>query len=305
MDKFKEMQAFVAVAESGSFVNAADALETSKAAVSRYVAQLEERLGVRLMNRTTRRLSMTDEGYAFLAHCKETLALIHDAEEEIQNKRNSPNGLIRINAPLTFGILHLAPLWGKFTALYPQVRLEVNLSDRVVDLVDEGYDLAIRVASLPSSTLISRKLASTSLVVCASPQYLKGKAKPQHPRDLKDHSVISYSYLATGDEWVFQSAEGDARSERSEVRVKTNPKIHTNNGDTCRSAALAHQGIILQPSFIVGADIQKGDLVALLPQFKTIELGIYAVYPSRKLVSPRIRAMVDFLGKAFERVSWQ
>ncbi len=298
MDKFKEMQAFVAVAESGSFVNAADQLETSKAAVSRYVAQLEERLGVRLMNRTTRRLSMTDEGYAFLAHCKETLTLIDDAEQEIQNKRSSPTGLIRINAPLTFGILHLAPLWGKFTALYPQVRLEVNLSDRVVDLVDEGYDLAVRVASLPSSTLISRKLTSTSLMVCASPKYLKGKTKPQHPRDLKDHSVISYSYLATGDEWIFQGPDG-------ETRVKTNAKIHTNNGDTCRSAALAHQGIILQPTFIVGEDVNKGDLVALLPGYKSIELGIYAVYPSRKLVSPRIRALIDFLGKEFEHVSWQ
>jgi DNA-binding transcriptional LysR family regulator len=298
MDKFREMQAFVAVAEAGSFVNAADHLETSKAAVSRYVAQLEERLGVRLLNRTTRRQSLTDEGHAFLVHCKETLALINDAEEEIQNKRSSPMGLIRINAPLTFGILHLAPLWGKFTALYPQVQLEVTLSDRLVDLVDEGYDLAVRVASLPNSTLISRKLASTTLVVCASSQYLKGKRKPAHPSDLQNHSVISYSYLATGDEWVFQGPEG-------EVRVKTKPKIHTNNGDTCRSAALAHQGIILQPTFLVGQDIQKGDLVALLPEFKGIELGIYAVYPSRKLVSPRIRALVDFLVKKFEKVAWR
>ncbi len=298
MDKFKEMQAFVAVAESGSFVRAADQLDTSKAAVSRYVAQLEERLGVRLMQRTTRRLSLTDEGHAFLAHCQETLALIHDAEEEIQNKRSSPTGLIRINAPLTFGTLHLAPLWGKFTALYPQVRLEVNLVDRVVDLVEEGYDIAVRIASLPSSALISRKLTSTTLVVCASAQYLKGKTKPQHPGDLKNHSVISYSYLATGDEWVFQGPEG-------ELRVKINPKIHTNNGDTCRSAALAHQGIILQPTFIVGQDIQKGDLVQLLPQYTSVELGIYAVYPSRKLVSPRIRALVDFLAKEFEQVSWR
>jgi DNA-binding transcriptional LysR family regulator len=297
MDKFKEMQAFAAVAELGSFVGAADQLETSKAAVSRYVAQLEERLGVRLMHRTTRQLSMTDEGHAFLSHCKETLALIHDAEEQIQSKRKSPTGLIRINAPLTFGILHLAPLWGKFTALYPQVQLEVTLSDRVADLVEEGYDLAVRVANLPSSTLISRKLTSTSLVVCASPKYLKGKAKPGHPRDLKNHSVISYSYLATGDEWVFQGPDGEAR-------VKIHPKIRTNNGDTCRSAAIAHQGIILQPTFIVGPDIQRGDLLELLPQFKSMELGIYAVYPSRKLVSPRIRALVDFLVNEFKDVSW-
>jgi DNA-binding transcriptional LysR family regulator len=302
MDKFREMQAFVAVAELGSFVKAADQLEASKAAVSRYVAQLEERLGVRLMQRTTRRQSLTDEGHAFLTHCKETLALIHDAEEEIQNKRKQPTGLIRVSAPLTFGVLHLAPLWGKFTALYPQVRLDIILSDRVVDLVEDGFDIAVRVAHLPSSTLISRKLTSTSLVVCASPKYLRGKVKPKHPNDLKKHSVISYSYLATGDEWLFTGPDGDGDDE---VRVKIQPKIRTNNGETCRSAALAHQGVILQPTFIVGNDIQKGDLVALLPQFKSIELGIYAVYPSRKLVSPRIRALVDFLVEAFREVRWK
>jgi DNA-binding transcriptional LysR family regulator len=297
MDKFKEMQFFVAVAEAGSFVKAADALETSKAAVSRYVAQLEERLNVRLINRTTRRLSLTDEGFAFLAHCKETLSLIEDAEEEIQTKSNNAAGLIRINAPVSFGILQLAPLWGKFTQLYPQVKLDVTLSDRVVDLVDEGYDVAIRIARLPSSTLISRKLASTSLVVCASPQYLRGKAKLKHPNDLKDHSVISYSYLATGDDWVFQGEEG-------EIRIKTNPKIHTNNGDTCRSVALAHQGIVMQPDFIVRQDILKGDLLELLPQFISAKLDIYVVYPSRKLVAKRVRVLVDFLIKEFAAVSF-
>ncbi len=297
MDKFKEMQAFVAVADTGSFVNAADQLETSKAAVSRYVADLEQRLGARLMNRTTRRLSLTDEGQMFLVHSKETLALVRDAEEEIQNKRNNAVGLIRINAPVTFGILHLAPMWGKFTELYPQVKLEVTLSDRVVDLVDEGYDFAIRIASLPSSTLITRKLATTRMVTCASPRYLKAKSKLTHPNDLVDHSVIGYSYWATGDEWVFDGPEG-------EVRVKTRPKIHTNNGDTCKGAALAHQGIILQPTFIVGDDIQKGLLKEILPEFKSIELGIYAVYPSRKLVSPRIRALIDFLVKHFQTVNW-
>jgi DNA-binding transcriptional LysR family regulator len=297
MDKFKEMQAFVAVAESGSFVKAADQLETSKAAVSRYVADLEQRLGARLMNRTTRRLSLTDEGQIFLVHSKETLELVRDAEEEIQNKRNNAVGLIRINAPVTFGILHLAPMWGKFTELYPQVKLDVTLSDRVVDLVDEGYDFAIRIASLPSSTLITRKLAATRMVTCASPRYLKGKSKLTHPNDLIDHSVIGYSYWATGDEWVFDGPKG-------EVRVKTRPKIHTNNGDTCKGAALAHQGIILQPTFIVGDDIQKGLLKEILPEFKSIELGIYAVYPSRKLVSPRIRALIDFLVKHFQTVNW-
>lgn len=297
MDKFKEMQAFAAVAELGSFVRAADALETSKAAVSRYVADLESRLGSRLMHRTTRRLSLTDEGHAFLAHCNETLGLIKEAEEEIQNKRDHVAGLIRINAPLTFGTLQLAPLWGKFTDLYADIKLDITLSDRVVDLVEEGYDIAIRIASLPSSTLISRQLTSTRMIACASPKYLKGKRKPLQPSDIQNHAVIGYSYLSTGDEWVFQGPEGEAR-------VKTQPRIRANNGDTCRAAALAHQGIILQPTFIVGLDIQRGDLVELMPEYKSTELGIYAVYPSRKLLSPRIRAMVDFLIQEFKKTQW-
>ena len=213
------MQAFVAADESGSFVNATDVLETSKAARSRYIAQLEKRLGVRLVQRTTRRQSLTDERNAFLASYKAMLALILDAEEEIQNKRKHPTGLVRISAPLTFGILHLAPLWGKFTAMYPQVRLEISWSDRMVDLVDGGFNLAVRVARLRSSTLISRKLASTSRVVCASLKYLRGKVKPKHPNDLKNHSVINYSYLAAGDEWVFTAPD-----DSGEIRVKTQPK---------------------------------------------------------------------------------
>jgi DNA-binding transcriptional LysR family regulator len=297
MDKFKEMQAFATVAELGSFVKAADALETSKAAISRLVSELEERLSCRLMNRTTRRLSLTDEGHAFLAHCKEALGLVKEAEEEIQNKRDHVAGLIRINAPVTFGVLHLAPLWGKFTEKFPEISLEVTLSDRVVDLIEEGFDLAIRIASLPSSTLISRKLASTRMVTCASPKYLRGKRKPSQPQDLQGHSVVGYTYWASGDEWIFQGPDGEAR-------IKTQPKIRANNGDTCRAAALAHQGIILQPTFIVGEDIQRGNLVELMPEYKSIELGIYAVYPSRKLVSPRIRALVDFLVQEFKKASW-
>ncbi len=297
MDKFKEMQAFSAVAELGSFVKAADTLETSKAAVSRYVADLEARLGTRLMHRTTRRLSLTDEGHAFLAHCNETLRFIKEAEEEIQNRRDHVAGMIRVNAPVTFGTLQLAPLWGKFTDLYADIRLDVTLSDRVVDLVEEGYDIAIRIASLPSSTLICRQLTSTRMVLCASPKYLKGKRKLVEPADLQNHSVIGYTYWSTGDEWIFQGPDGEAR-------VKTQPKIRANNGDTCKAAALAHQGIILQPTFIVGEDIRRGDLVELMPNYKSIELGIYAVYPSRKLLSPRIRALVDFLIQSFKTAQW-
>ena len=245
MDRFLEMQTFTAVVDAGSFVKAADALAMSKAAVSRYVVDMETRLGVRLLHRTTRRLSLTDEGQIFYARSKELLADLAEAEAEITSRNEAASGLLRINAPFTFGVLHLAPLWGDFMTQHPQVKLEVTLADRVVDLVEEGYDVAIRIASLENSTLVSKRLASTRMVLCASPQYLKLHGTPIHPRELAEHAVISYSYWSTKDEWRFTGPQG-AQS------VKTKPCIHTNNGDTCRLAALANQGIVLQPSFLVG-----------------------------------------------------
>jgi DNA-binding transcriptional LysR family regulator len=292
MDKFLEMQTFSAVVDAGSFVKAAEVLGLPKAAMSRYVGELETRLGVRLLQRTTRRLSLTEEGQVFYTRCKELLAGVDEAEAEITSRSGAASGLLRINAPVTFGILHLAPLWGQFRTQYPQVMLDVTLADRVVDLVDEGYDVAIRIATLPSSTLISKRLTSTRLILCASPEYLQKNGTPNHPNELAKHAVISYSYLSTRDEWHFEGPQGA-------VSVKTEPCIHTNSGDTCRAAALAHQGIILQPSFLVGDDLKVGTLVELMPEFHALELGIYAVYPTRKYVSPKVRALIDFLAEKF------
>ncbi len=292
MDRFQEMQTFTTVVDAGSFVKAADALGMSKAGVSRYVGELEARLGVRLLNRTTRRLSLTDEGQLFYVRSKELLASLDEAEAELTSRSEAASGLLRVNAPVTFGILHLAPLWGVFRNRYPKVSLDVTLSDRVVDLVEEGYDLAIRIASLPSSTLISKRLATTRMVLCASPQYLKAHGKPRHPADLAQHAVIAYSYWSTRDEWHFEGPDGP-------VSVKTQPCMHTNSGDTCRAAALAHQGVILQPSFLVGPDLAAGTLVELMPAYRSSEVGIYAVYPTRKHVSPKVRALVDFMAEHF------
>jgi DNA-binding transcriptional LysR family regulator len=280
------------VVDAGSFVKAAEVLGLPKAAMSRYVGELETRLGVRLLQRTTRRLSLTEEGQVFYTRCKELLAGVDEAEAEINSRSGAASGLLRINAPVTFGILHLAPLWGQFRTQYPKVSLDVTLADRVVDLVDEGYDVAIRIATLPSSTLISKRLTSTRLILCASPEYLQKSGTPTHPNELATHAVISYSYLSTRDEWHFTGPQGA-------VSVKTQPCIHTNSGDTCRAAALAHQGIILQPSFLVGDDLKVGTLVELMPEFQALELGIYAVYPTRKYVSPKVRALIDFLAEKF------
>jgi len=292
VDRFLEMQTFNAVVDAGSFVKAADALNMSKAAVSRYVVDMETRLGVRLLHRTTRRLSLTDEGQVFYGRSKELLAELQEAEDEITSRSDAASGLLRINAPFTFGILHLAPLWGTFMAEHPKVRLDVTLADRLVDLVEEGYDVAIRIATLESSTLVSKKLATTRMALCASPAYLARHGTPLHPGELARHSVISYSYWSTKDEWRFEGPQGA-------VSVRTQPCMHTNSGDTCRAAALAHQGVILQPTFLVGKDLTDGGLVELMPQYRSIELGIYAVYPTRKHVSAKVRALIEFLAQHF------
>lgn len=297
MDKFIEMKTFTEVVDSGSFVKAADTLSMSKAAVSRHVNDLESRLGVRLLHRTTRRLSLTEEGQVFHARCRELLSEIEQAEAEITSGITDASGLVRVNAPVTFGIRHLAPLWGEFQARHPKLTLEVTLSDRVVDLVEEGYDLCVRIADLPNSTLVSKRLATTRLALCASPQYLLARGTPRHPGELAGHAIIAYSYLATRDEWVFDGPQG-------KVSVRTQPRIRTNNGDTCRAAALAHQGVVLQPTFLVGEDLRAGTLVELMPEYRSADLGIHAVYPTRKHVSPKVRLLIEFLVEVFSAKPW-
>lgn len=297
MDKFIEMQAFVAVANAGSFVKAADALEVSKAAVSRYVAELESRLGVRLLHRTTRKLSLTPEGEAFLARCRELLDGVEEAEGEITSESGEASGQLRINVPFSFGLLHLAPLWPEFMAQNPRVVLDVALADRVVDLVEEGFDMAVRIGRLTNSSLVSRQLTSTRMVLCASPAYLHSRGSPGRPSELADHDVLTYSLFSMGDQWEFTGPGGAAA-------VKVTPRLRTNSGDTCRVAALRHQGIVLQPSFLVGPDLLAGTLVEVMPAWRSIELGIHAVYPSRKFVSPKVRLMIEFLVNAFGMRGW-
>ena len=298
MDKFQEMASFVAVVDAGSFVGAAEALGLSKAAVSRHVGELEQRLGTRLLHRTTRRLSLTDDGQLFYARAKEMLAAVDEAESEISSRSGEPSGRLRINAPLSFGVLHLAPLWPRFARLYPKLSLDIDLSDRVVDLVEEGYDLAVRITNLPNSQLVSRRLATTRMVCCASPQYLAEHGTPRQPSELAQHATISYSYWSSRDEWAFIAPDGDT------VAVRTHARLHANNGDTCRAAALEHLGIILQPDFLVADDLRRGTLVELMPQYRVLTLGIHAVYPSRKHLPIKTRRLVDFLVDAFAVPGW-
>jgi DNA-binding transcriptional LysR family regulator len=297
MDRFQELSVFAAVVDAGSFVGAAEALDMSKPAVSRHVAELESRLGVRLLHRTTRRLSLTEEGEVFYARCREVLASLQEAESEITSRTGKAAGQLKVSAPVSFGLLHLAPLWAGFMARHPDVVLDLTLSDRMVDLVEEGFDIAIRIASLPSSSLVSRKLSSTRLVLCATPRYLKTHGTPKTPADLARHTVLAYSLLSSGESWEFDGPPGHAS-------VKVNPRLRTNSGDTCRAVALQHLGIIIQPSFLVADELRSGALVEVMPQYRSLEFGIYAVYPSRKHVLPKVRLLIDYLVAALKKKDW-
>ncbi|MBS0511918.1 MAG: LysR family transcriptional regulator [Proteobacteria bacterium] len=292
MDRFRAMESFIAVVEAGSFVGAADLLRVTKAAVSRGVMELEARLGARLLQRTTRRLSLTEAGRAYYGRCKQILAEVEEADSAVGVVTGHPVGRLRINAPFSFGILHLAPLWGPFMERYPDVELEVTLADRMVDVVEEGFDVIVRISRLEDSSLVYRRLASTRILACASPEYLARNGSPASVEDLARHPVIAYTYAAQGDQWRFSTPDG-------EREVLTRPRMRTNNGDTCRAVALAHQGIVLQPDFLVSDDIAAGRLVEVLPDCRGPEIGIFAVYPSRKHLSVKVRALVDFLVDAF------
>jgi DNA-binding transcriptional LysR family regulator len=293
----QHLASFLAVVRAGSFVAAAEATGLSKAAVSNHVAKLEAQLGVRLLHRTTRRLSLSEDGQRFHARATELASALEELEADTASSGGEATGLLRINAPLTFGNLHLAPLWARFIAANPKVSLDVTLNDRVVDLVEEGYDVAIRVASRLDPLLVSRRLATSRVVLCSSPRYLQEHGTPAHPRELAAHRVVAYAYWSGGDDWIFRGPEG-------EVAVRVNPRLRTNSGDTCRVAALEHQGIVLQPDFIVGPDLRSGALVELMPAYRSIELGVHAVYATRKHMPMKTRRLIDFLVEALSGSVW-
>ncbi len=296
MDRLRAIEVFVTVAARGGFARAALALDTSPANVSRYITELEAHLGTRLLNRSSRKLSLTESGEALFERGKSILEDVAEAEAITASASMQPRGRLRINAPLSFGVLHLAPLWPKFMQRHPEVELDVALVDRVVDIVDEGYDLAIRISRSGSTTHAARKLAASRNIVCASPAYLRKHGKPKTPADLAAHACIGYTYAATADEWHFSDAQG------ADHAVKVSCVMHTNNGDTACAAALAGRGVIWQPSFLIGPDLRAGRLVPLLPGYRMPDIDVLAVYPSRRHVSAKVRVMIDFLAQAFQGV---
>ena len=294
MDTVAAMIVFAKVVEANSFSEAARRLGQSKSAISKQVAGLEDRLGARLLNRTTRRLSLTEVGAALYERCARIATEVEAAEQIVTHLHAAPRGTLRVNAPMSFGHLHLAPTIPAFLDRYPEVTIDLTLNDRFVDLIDEGYDLAIRIARLTDSSLVARKLAPARLVLCAAPSYVARRGAPLAPNDLQGHECIIYAQQTLLDQWQFLDGEGH----RSTVGVRG--RLQSNNGDAIRAALLAGAGIGRLPTFLVGPDICDGRLVRLLPDYDSVfDGGVYAIYPHSRHLSPKVRAFVDFLVESY------
>lgn len=293
MDRLRAFEVFATVVTRGGFARAADALDTSPANVTRYVAELEAHLGTRLLNRTSRRVSLTEAGEALYERVRAIIDDVAEAEAAATASAAGARGRLRINAPLVFGIRHLAPLWPRFMAQHPEVELDIALTDRVVDIVEEGYDLGIRISRGGSQAYVSRKLATSRNICCASPAYLAKHGAPKTPADLAGHGCVIYGYAPEPDVWTFLDAND------GEQRVRVGTRLRTNSGDTARLVALAGEAITWQPSFLIGEDLSAGALVPLLPDWRLPDIDILALYASRRHLSAKVRVMVDFLSDAF------
>ena len=292
MDRFVAMQAFAKVVELGSFARAAERLDISASACSRHVADLEARLDARLLNRTTRSISLTEAGRAFNERCLQLLADLEEAEATAHAGSGRARGTLRVTCSVNFGLRYLASLVAPFQAKHPDVRLDVALSDRMVDIVEEGFDLAIRIGESGSTSVIARKLGETRMITCAAPDYLKRCGTPVTPGQLAAHNCLLYEYLTNRNEWRFVDPNG------GELRVRVGGSLQTNNGDMLASAAAEGLGICCEPDFIVAADLRAGRLVRVLADFEPPASVIHAVYPSRRHLSGKVRAFVDFLTEA-------
>ena len=292
MDRLRSMEVFVKVVETGSFIAASEAMGISRPMASKHLQELEAELGVRLLNRTTRRISLTEAGRSFHLRCQTIFAEIDEAVAEAGNMQSEPRGLLRVNAPLTFGKAHLARSLASFQDRYSEIGVDLTLNDRVVDIVDEGFDIAIRIGTLADSSLIARKLAPCRMVVCASPTYLVENGVPSIPADLAEHNCLIYAYFSQQKHWVFER-DGD------EVSVEVDGDFRTNFGEALVEAAVAGRGIVVEPSFTVGPYIRSGALVQLLPDCAPRELGIFAVYPPSRLLPQKVRVLIDHLIEAF------
>jgi DNA-binding transcriptional LysR family regulator len=293
LDRVTGMQAFVRVATLGSFSAAARALDLSQTMVTKHVAALEDRLGIKLLHRSTRKLVLTEGGRNYLTACERILAEIEEAEASASLDRIEPRGTLRLNVPLTFGFRQVVPALTEFSRLYPAVSFDLGLADRYVDLMEEGWDLAIRIGQLKDSSLVARRLAACRTIVCAAPAYLKQHGIPQTPDDLVRHNCLAYTLPSAigANRWTF-GTDGD-------IVVPIQGNLRANNGDALLAAAVAGQGLIYQPTFIVGDSLREGSLVPVLSNYPTYEPAIHAVLPSGRQAPAKVRVFVAFLAERF------
>jgi len=296
MDTIEGMRTFASVVSAGSFTGAADRTGMSSALVSKYIGQLEERLSVRLLNRTTRSLSLTDVGQAYHERCVQFLEGFDDLEAAVQVSQAEPKGKLVVSAPTTFGETYVTPAVAAFLEEYPGVHLDLRLSDRYVGLAVEGFDLAIRIGELPDSALIARRLASARVVACATPSYLKRRGTPRHPDELVRHDCIVDTNYRAGTQWPF-AIDG------KRITVKVNGRFVVNSCRAIRVMALTGAGIALCPLFAVGDAVKNGQLRVVLDEFEAFDFGIYAVYLRNRHLAANVRLFVDFLIKYFRSTS--
>jgi DNA-binding transcriptional LysR family regulator len=289
MERLVAMAHFARVVEAGSFSAAAAQIGIGKSTVSKEIMALEDHLGVRLLHRTTRSLALTEAGQAFYARCARMVAEAEAAEAEAQRGAAGPRGRLRITAPMTWGERRLAPLIAAFASRWPDVDIDLVLDDRLVDLVQDGFDVGIRIAHLADSSMVARKLAPAPRWTVASPDYLERMGTPAIPEDLSRHDGLQYSYASASDQWTFRGGE-------REVTVRVRARLRANNGEVLKTAAVSGLGVAILPDFFVEDEIRVGRLVTLLPAWTDQRASIWAVYPHARNLAPSVRALVDFLG---------
>lgn len=290
------MAIFASVVEEGGFSQAARRLGLSKSAVSKQVAQLEDRLGARLLVRTTRRVNTTEAGDQFYERCRRIVAEAEAAEAEVGRSRDQATGTLRVSAPVSFGYRRLAEPLAAFLSAFPDVAAVIALNDRRVDLIEEGYDVALRIGDLGDSSLIRRRLCPISMTTSAAPGYLAKHGTPAHPSDLKHHDCLGYDYLEGGEAWVFHGPSGP-------IRRRFKPRIRANNGDILVAAAIAGHGVIHTPTFTAVEALEAGTLTPVLENWASPDLALYAVYPAGRPLPAKTRAFIDFLAQHFKQAS--
>ena len=295
MDKLTAMRVFCSVIDAGGFASAAEQLGLSTSAVSRHIAQLEAHLNVRLLNRTTRRMSPTDEGFAYFEGCTQVLADLEETEASVSGEAHHPRGRLRLTAPTALAISRLAPAFAAFSLAYPEITLDIVLSDGIADFAEEGLDLAIRVGRVGSDNLVARSIGETALLIAAAPGYLERAGTPLTPHDLARHTCLTYAYSSAGNQWPFVDQDGKPFS------VRIAGPVNANNGMLLGEMAADGCGVVQGPCFILQPLIASGQLRRLLPDWATLRLPIHAVYPTRRHLSAKVQAMTGFLGLWFAK----